>query len=122
MPFDDGTRPANGSDVSLTCQVIERILDDPRLAGEHITVEVQNRVITLSGSVSSLYARITAAELARSTPGATDLCNRLRLARVADATTAIIPDAFDELIAQWNEPAVDARPDRPGWWPRAWWR
>jgi hypothetical protein len=79
-------QPARGSDVDLTCQVIERIQDDPGLAGEFITVEVQNHVVNLIGTVSSLYARIAAADLARSTPGVVDICNRLAFAGVSDAT------------------------------------
>ena len=111
-PFDDASRPAAAIDVSLTCQVIERILDDPRLTGEHITVGVQNRVVTLSGWVTTLYARIAAAELARSTPGVADICNQLSFARAADVSLALLPDAFDELVAHWDEPAASARPDR----------
>jgi hypothetical protein len=94
-------RPARGSDVELTCQVIERIQDDPGLAGEFITVEVQNHVVNLIGTVSSLYARIAAADLARSTPGVVDICNRLAFAGVSDATGRqhLEVDPFDDIVA-----------------------
>ncbi|MEV0902761.1 BON domain-containing protein [Actinoplanes sp. NPDC049802] len=97
--------PAGGRDVELTCRVIERILGDPRLSGEFITVEVQNRVANLIGTVSSLYARVAAADLARSTPGVTDICNRLALAGVRDATDSWQhrePDPFDDIVAGWD--------------------
>lgn len=111
LPFDNGfsfdrrARPASSPDVRLTCQVIERILADPQLEREQITVEVQNRVVNLFGTVSSLYARVAAADLARSTPGVIDICNRLVLARTADVTNGLQdlrPDAFDELVANWD--------------------
>jgi hypothetical protein len=99
-------RPASGPDVELTCRVIERILRDTQLSGEFITVEVQNRVVTLVGTVSSLYARVAAADLARSTPGVADICNRLTLARVRDATNDQQhreQDPFDDIVADWYE-------------------
>lgn len=118
QPFDDARppRPVIGPDVELTCRVIERILDDPQLAGEPITVEVHNRVVNLYGMVSTLYARVTTADLARSTPGVTDICNRLHLARSADVTTAmenLRPDPFDELIANWDDEPHRPDPARP---------
>ncbi|MEU4427640.1 BON domain-containing protein [Actinoplanes sp. NPDC024001] len=107
--FDRRARPATSPDVRLTCDVIERILGDPRLAGERITVEVQNRVVNLLGTVNSLYARVVAAELARSTPGVLDICNRLQLASMERPR----PDTFDELVAGWGDVAT-ARSVRPG--------
>jgi hypothetical protein len=82
--------------------VADRILGEPRLLGEVITVQVQNRVVDLAGTVGSLYARITAADLARSTPGVADVCNRLELARAADVSLA--PDPFDEMVSHWDDP------------------
>ncbi|SDS90713.1 BON domain-containing protein [Actinoplanes derwentensis] len=110
QPFDDAwqdrrPRPASSPDIRLTIEVFERILDDPRLERELVLVEVQNRVANLIGTVGSLHARITAAEIARTTPGVTDICNRLTLARAADVTATMEqPDPFDDLIAHWDEP------------------
>lgn len=118
LPFDNGQyfpqrpRPAAGVDVRLTCHVIERILGEPRLADERITVEVQNGVANLFGTVGSLYARVLAADVARSTAGVTDICNRLELARTADVTTAmeeLRPDPFDELVAHFADDQPRAR-------------
>jgi hypothetical protein len=115
-------RPASEGDVELTCRVVERILRDPRLSGEFITVEVQNQVVNLIGTVSSLYARVAAADLARSTPGVTDICNRLTLARVRDAIDDWQhheQDPFDDIVAGWHEhrsqqsPADSARSRLP---------
>ncbi|HWS37308.1 MAG TPA: BON domain-containing protein [Actinoplanes sp.] len=119
QPFDDAwqdrrPRPASSPDIRLTVDVTERILGDPRLESELILVEVQNRVANLIGTVGSLHARITAAEIARSTPGVTDICNRLELARTADVTGAMAaPDPFDELVAHWSD-----EPRRPATAPR----
>ncbi|BAL88227.1 hypothetical protein AMIS_30070 [Actinoplanes missouriensis 431] len=117
LPFDDAWfnrqpgGPAASPDAELTVAVFERIAREPALANEPVTVEVQNRVVTLGGTVSSLYARITAAELARSTPGVADICNRLTLSRTADVTDDVPhlqPDPFDELIARWDDEPMPA--------------
>jgi hypothetical protein len=96
LPPDDGSGAVD-PDMTLTFRVIQRIFADPRLAGERVTVHAQNGVVTLLGTVGSLYARITAAGLARDTPGVTDICNRLELARVVAAAESC--DPFDEIIA-----------------------
>jgi hypothetical protein len=97
-------RPASVSDIELTCQVIERIREDPGLADEFITVEVQNRVVNLIGTVSTLFARIAAADVARSTPGVLDISNRLALARVSVVTDwpDLQTDPFDDIVADWH--------------------
>ncbi|MEU4689439.1 BON domain-containing protein [Actinoplanes sp. NPDC023714] len=102
VPSDD-----DGPDARLTRRVATRLYAEPRLLGETITVNVQNRVVDLAGTVGSMYARITAADLARSTPGVVDVCNRLELARVADVS--LLPDEFDAIVARWDE-----QPDPPG--------
>ncbi|MBO3744215.1 BON domain-containing protein [Actinoplanes flavus] len=118
LPPEDGpafhrkARPATRPDVELTCRVIRRILDDPRLARERVTVEAQNGVVTLLGTVTRRQARVTAADLARATPGVTDICNRLRLVPGADSLApAERPDPFDELVTDWDA-TVEHRPMR----------
>jgi hypothetical protein len=93
--------------MRLAYAVVERIHGEPLLSGEPIVVDVQNLVVSLRGTVSSSHARLIAADIARTTPGAADLCNRLRLARTADVTHALCgmwPDPFDEVVARWNDP------------------
>jgi hypothetical protein len=108
LPFDDSwfdrqaAPAATSPDALLTVTVSERLAAEPCLSRELITVEVQNGIVTLFGTASSLYARISAAEIARRTPGVSDICNQLRLPRVADATDAL-PDPFDDLIARWDD-------------------
>ncbi|XVU22992.1 BON domain-containing protein [Actinoplanes sp. CA-054009] len=96
--------------MRLTCDVIERIIREPQLDGERVTVHVQNRVVNLSGVVSSSGARTAVADLARSTPGVTDICNRLELARTADVTATLErPDPFDDLVAHLDDERDDRR-------------
>ncbi len=127
IPFDDawpGRRglPTSGPDLRLARQVMERIIQDSRLDGEDISVEVQNRVVNLFGTVTSLHARVIAADLARSTPGVTDICNRLTLARSADVpavTEDLRPDPFDSLVARWEDEPVhpgSTHRDRSAMW------
>ncbi|WP_052720713.1 BON domain-containing protein [Actinoplanes rectilineatus] len=105
LPYDDGswfdrrTDPANDPDLRLTGQVVERLLESPELRQERITVEAQNRVVTLTGSVTSPHVRATVAALVRDTPGVVDICNRLRLTRAA--FDDVRPDPFDALVAGW---------------------
>ncbi|MEU4692340.1 BON domain-containing protein [Actinoplanes sp. NPDC023714] len=82
-------------DIVLTYRVIARIVGDPALRRQRITVEVQDRVVTLLGKVPSVQARLVAADLVRHTPGVRDLCNRLRAGGRAE------PDAFDQLVSGW---------------------
>ncbi|MBB2943478.1 hypothetical protein FB565_003191 [Actinoplanes lutulentus] len=86
-------------DTLLTYRVIARIVGDPVLHRQRITVEVHDQVVTLLGRVPSPQARLTAAELARHTPGVRDICNRLR------AGGRDRPDEFDELTAPYQPPS-----------------
>jgi hypothetical protein len=97
---DGGATFRQDPDVVLTYRVIARIVGSPALRGERITVEVQNRVVTLLGTVPSAQARAAAAELALATPGVRDVCNRLRAGGHGR------PDAFDELVAPYRPPAA----------------
>lgn len=72
-PYDDGrsgrrARSVDESDMRLAYEVADRIHGDPVLSGEPVIVEVQNRVVNLRGTVSSLQARIAAADITRATP------------------------------------------------------
>ncbi|GGN86036.1 hypothetical protein GCM10010112_67140 [Actinoplanes lobatus] len=96
--------PVISPDLRLAWRVTERILADPRLAGEPIGVVAQNRVVTLTGVVGSVRARAVAGEVASGFPGVADVCNRLETACPAGATT----DPFERLVAQWAGERPDA--------------
>lgn len=91
-------------DVRLTFEVAGRLQNDPGMRHQRITVEAQNRVVLLTGSVDSPAARETAADTARGAPGVLDVCNRLRVrcpaapSRPTAGARAAEPDPFDEIV------------------------
>jgi hypothetical protein len=105
MIFEDGgSTYRQDPDIVLTYRVIARIVGSPALRRERITVEVRDRVVTLLGTVPSAQARLTAADVARRTPGVRDICNRLR----AGGRRQL--DAFDELVAPYQAPSPHVCP------------
>ncbi|MDG6108703.1 BON domain-containing protein [Dactylosporangium aurantiacum] len=80
----------------------QRLLADPRVWGQHITVHVQQAVVMLEGSVSSVAARDAVVEAARNLDGVRDVCSLLCVSEpaieggAASAAPAAPPDTADE--------------------------
>jgi osmotically-inducible protein OsmY len=64
-------------DLRLALEVIERLRLVRSLRRQQISVHVQNRVVILTGTVSSPNLRTLAAAHAWRAPGTFDVCNRL---------------------------------------------
>jgi hypothetical protein len=110
---------AEGPDVRLTYQVAEALLADNRTRRQRITVEVQNRVVLLTGVVDCQQTRAAAITVTRAVPEVRDICDGLRM-RVTGApydsgTSAItelsVADTFDEIVAGLS--ADESSPERP---------
>jgi hypothetical protein len=110
---------AEGPELRLTYQVAEALLADDRTRRQRITVEVQNRVVLLTGVVDCQQTREAAITVTRAVPDVRDVCDGLRM-RVAGApfepgTSAItglsVADAFDEIVAGLD--ADEPSPERP---------
>jgi osmotically-inducible protein OsmY len=74
QPSDD---PEPGSDLHLALAVIDRLRAVRRLRHQQITVQAQNKVVILEGTVSSAELRTLAGASAWQTPEVYDVCNRL---------------------------------------------
>jgi hypothetical protein len=83
-------------DVRLAFRVAERLQADDR--SRRVTIEVQNRVVVLTGSVDSREARDDIAGTARGIDGVTDVCNALRV------NGDDVPDRFASIVAELQEP------------------
>lgn len=114
FPYERWSRPATHPEAAAAWRVLTRLRDDALLRDERITVEVQNRVAILHGTVRSAQARDVATRLARGVDTVDEVSNRLRLARrrtektPSEATTD--PDPFDDIVRH----LTDGTADGPG--------
>lgn len=102
--FSDRRRPqpANDPDLQLAYSVAIRMAANPELQHQRITIEVQNRVVLLSGTVDSQGTQQTAGDTARQVDGVRDVCNDIRVDRPADQPAAAVTatsshDPFDQI-------------------------
>ena len=75
--FPGDRRPADGPDARLTHEVAARVRAGDPAHRQRITVEVQNGVAILSGTVVSSAARRAAVAAALGVPGVRDVCDAL---------------------------------------------
>jgi osmotically-inducible protein OsmY len=76
------------SDDRIRKEINGRMFDDTDLDASDIEVSVDNGVVTLSGSVDSLWDKRRAEDIAKSVSGVTEVNNKLR-ASMASQTTPI---------------------------------
>ncbi|MCA2219026.1 BON domain-containing protein [Jidongwangia harbinensis] len=120
-PYGDGSsRRTEDADVRLAREVTDKLLTDDRTRRQRITVDVQDRVVLLTGVVDSRPTRAVAGAVVRDVYGVRDVCNgvRTRVGGVppdtAGAPTADLMDvdAFDEMVACLQSPSPAG--DGPG--------
>jgi len=89
-------------DALLACTVADRLVGYADLRHQNITVEVQNRVVMLTGTVGSHHVKRTAGEAARQVSGVVDIRNDIRVNVPMASATATAPEGVDEFdrIAQ----------------------
>ncbi len=73
----------NVDDLELQANLRERVISIPELKAQRIDIKVQNRVITLTGSVASEAQKLRAEQLIRNYPKVASVINQLRIAGVA---------------------------------------
>lgn len=84
-PAEGGTHRGKGprnyrrSDERIREDVCERLREDPRLDASGIDVEVRNREVTLSGTVTDRQSRRRAEELSEGVSGLAHVENRIRV-------------------------------------------
>ena len=65
-------------DARITFDVVGRLCEDARLRGQQVTVEVQNQVLILAGTVDSPDTRDAVVASARSVSDIREVCDMLR--------------------------------------------
>jgi hypothetical protein len=93
-------------DVRLTYEVADALLADDRTRHQRVTVEVQNGVVLLSGTVPDRRTAEVVTAVARRVPGVRDISDTMRGGHRE-------PDAFDEIVATLSA-RVDATGRMPG--------
>ena len=83
-----GPRNYARSDDRIKEDVNDRLTDDGFLDATEIECSVDNREVTLSGTVDSRQAKRRAEDLAESVSGVTHVQNNLRVSREDDVTSA----------------------------------
>ncbi|WP_205772530.1 BON domain-containing protein [Microvirga calopogonii] len=83
-----GPKGYQRSDARITEDVNDRLTEDPHIDASEIEVRVENREVTLTGTVNSRFEKRHAEDLAESVSGVTHVQNNLRVQQRADAGVA----------------------------------
>ena len=79
-----GPKGYRRSDDRIKEDVSERLRDDPNIDASEIEVEVQNGIVTLTGTVNSRREKRAAADCAEDVSGVDDVTNNLRVQKDGD--------------------------------------
>jgi osmotically-inducible protein OsmY len=93
------------SDEIIKSQLVDHLVWDDRIDASNVAVEVQGGHVTLTGTVSSLEARITASEDAKDIFGVISVTNLLQIEAEPDADVPLWQAAKN--VLQWS-PDIDA--------------
>ena len=91
--------PTDDPDVRLTYRVARELAADDLLRGQRITVEVQQGVVLLTGTVDGEQARRTAGLMARTVDGVRDVSNALRVPDAEAAAAGTGMPRFEDVVA-----------------------
>lgn len=83
-----GPKGYQRSDARILEDVNDRLTDDPHIDASEIEVRVENREVTLTGTVNSRFEKRHAEDLADSISGVSHVQNNLRIQQQADAGIA----------------------------------
>ncbi len=83
-----GPKGYQRSDARILEDVNDRLTEDPHIDASEIDVRVENREVTLAGTVNSRFEKRHAEDLAESVSGVTHVQNNLRIQQAADAGIA----------------------------------
>ncbi len=76
----------NVDDLELQANLRERLLSAPELKTQRIEIKVQNRAVTLTGTVAAETQKLRAEQLVRNYPKVTSVNNQLRIGTAAAAS------------------------------------
>jgi hyperosmotically inducible periplasmic protein len=100
-PSQIGSTKDTRSDTAITAELKGKITDDDLLNNTDISVDTQNNIVTLSGSVGTAEQRARAEELAKNTTGVLTVNNKLEIN--ADHSKGMTGDAGDKAKEGYNE-------------------
>ncbi len=80
-----GPKGYQRSDARILEDVNDRLTEDPHIDASEIDVRVENREVTLTGTVNSRFEKRYAEDIAESVSGVTHVQNNLRIQQAADA-------------------------------------
>ncbi len=93
--------------------VEQQLLDNPNVSSSNVTISVDSRVVTLSGTVESLFSKLAAAESAQNAYGVANVVNDIRVRPQVPLTDEKIADnlrdafEWDSIIEKFEiEPTV----------------
>jgi osmotically-inducible protein OsmY len=76
----DETPSPEPSDREIKSALVDRLRENPLTSGDHIRVDVEHRVVVLTGDVSSALVKRAAGDDAWDTAGVIDVSNQLSVA------------------------------------------
>lgn len=83
-----GPKGYQRSDARILEDVNDRLTEDPHVDASEIDVRVENREVTLSGTVNSRFEKRHAEDITEAVSGVTHVQNNLRIQQAADAGIA----------------------------------
>ena len=98
------------SDVALHLAVTRAFECDPRMSADHVSVAVDDGIVTLGGTVDSWVKRIMAQEAAHDVPGVLDVANEIevKLPPSSERTDTEVAHAVREVL-RWDVLVPDER-------------
>jgi hypothetical protein len=125
--FQSARRPSASADrdVRLTYEVAEALLADDRTRQLRVTVEVQNGVVLLSGTVPDQHTAEVVTALVRQVSGVRDVSNMMRtlVKETLEADEGVLAtsghresDAFDEIVATLSTSEAMSYPPAESTW------
>ncbi|MEE1657966.1 BON domain-containing protein [Microvirga sp. CF3062] len=105
-----GPKGYQRSDARILEDVNDRLTEDPHVDASEIDVRVENREVTLTGTVNSRFEKRHAEDIAESVSGVTHVQNNLRIQQAADAGIAgtMMPGAGAAGAGSTGTPATGA--------------
>ncbi len=98
-------------DAKMSSEIQSKFSQDSGLASKQLTVQANNGVVTLSGSVDNVAQRDAAGQQAAAIPGVRTVINNLQVGSImADATPSSKPAPSIEAT---NVPAEKTQPEKP---------
>jgi len=102
----DVNSPANLSDNSIEASIIQALLQDPATDSFEIGVNVNNNIVTLTGTVESYQEKELCANVAKSVRGVENLVNNIEIDFVTNRSDSQIKKEVEEAL-KWNATVDD---------------